>query len=434
VAILLLIAFEGANPPHSMAAAVLQVRPDEDLQMAVRTAGPGTTLELLPGTHRGPVTVAQRITVRGVEGTRIQGNGRGSVVTLEADGARLVGLSVAGSGLDLSKDDAGVMVLGDEVHVEGVRVEQSLHGIYVRGGQRARVVGNQVVGLAASGVPPAADHRPATDDGIHHDPPKVRELMGNGIHLWNVRGAMVANNDVSHVRDGIYVAFCKDSSFNGNRIHDARYGIHYMYSSDNAVNDNELWRNVAGAALMFSQRLEVRGNVARDHSGFRAYGILLQDVDTSVFLENDVRGNRVGVRLQHANANEFRANRIFGNLTGIRMGSASRDNVFTRNRISGNIHPIELTGAVPPTHWSVEGVGNQWEAALPLDLTGDGVSEWPHHEVDVMPVGRDEFSPLQLLAGSPGLRLLQWAARRVPVPGMRYVTDPHPLTPRWRDD
>jgi nitrous oxidase accessory protein NosD len=43
--------------------------------------------------------------------------------------------------------------------------------------------------------------------------------------------------------------------------------------------------------------------------------------------------------------------------------------------------------------------------------------------------GRAEDSPhLQLLIGSPGIRVLEWALSRAPVPGMRHITDPHPLT------
>ena len=173
--------------------------------------------------------------------------------------------------------------------------------------------------------------------------------------------------------------------------------------------------------------LRAVGNVLRDHAGFRAYGLLLQEVDVSVFHGNEIRGNRVGVRLQNSNANDFRHNRLTGNLAGTTMNSSSRDNTFTRNQFGYNLRQIELTGPVPSNAWSVDGVGNQWWGALPMDLTGDGISEWPHHEADVMADRRERFPVVQLLTGSLGLRALEWALTRVPLPGTRHITDPHPL-------
>ncbi|MFW5925856.1 MAG: NosD domain-containing protein [Myxococcota bacterium] len=435
VATLALAAVGATATPRTASADVIRVRPGEDLQEALEGAPAGGTIELSAGRHRGPVRVSHRLTIRGVEGALLEGNGQGSVLTLEGNGVRVERLRVARSGHDLSDDDAGVLVLGDDVHVEGVRVQRALHGIYVRGGKRARILDNEIVGLAATGDaprPPEADA--PRDDGIHHNPRRTRALMGNGIHLWNTDGSVVARNHVHHARDGIYVAHSNQASFLDNRVHHSRYGIHYMYSHHNELRGNELWRNVAGAALMFSRDLEVTGNVLRDHGGFRAYGLLLQDVDGSTFRANHILANRVGMRLQNTNANTFVDNRVFANITGMRMGSASRDNTFTRNHIAANLHPVELTGPVPPTRWSVDGVGNYWDGAVPLDLTGDGISEWPHHEVDLLAEKRETFPPLQLLAGSAGIRWLQWAVRRAPVPGMRYITDPDPLTVRWGDD
>ncbi len=418
------------------AGAAIRVSPAEDLQAALGGAAPGATLVLAPGDHRGPVKVTRPVTLRGEAGARIVGNGAGSVVTVEAEGVVVEGLEILRSGRDLSGEDAGVLVLGDGAQLSNLRLVENLHGVYVRSAKRVRLERLQVVGLAATlpatrvTPPEAGQHH----DGIHHDTPKTQALMGNGLHLFNAEAAVVSDNSIRHVRDGIYVAHTHRARFTGNRIHDARYAIHYMYSSDNEVSGNELWRNVAGAALMFSRNLEVADNLLRDHSGFRAYGLLLQNVDDSRFDRNVIRGNRVGLRLQNSSANGFRDNVVVGNVAGMTLNSSSRDNALTRNRFGPNLRQLELTGPTPPGQWSVGGVGNIWHRALPLDLTGDGVSEWPHHEVDLMADRRESFPYVQLLTGSLGVQAVEWALSRAPVPKMRFITDPHPLIRERRHD
>lgn len=396
---------DGGAPPGD----TIRVKPGAGLQAAIDAALPGAVLLLEAGTHQGPVEVRRSITLVGSEGARILGPGEGSVVTVDAPDVHIRDLEIAGSGRDLSQDDAGVLVLGDRAYVAGVHLRENLHGIYLRGAKDVHLRNNDVAGAGST-------------EG------EAQALLGNGIHLWDATGAVVEGNHIRDVRDGIYVAHTDEAVFAANRVSRSRYGIHYMYSSDNRIVENELYRNVAGAALMFSQRLVVERNLFRDHSGFRAYGLLLQDVEGSRFADNEMRGNRIGVRLQSSTTNELRGNRVSANLTGIAIGSASAGNRFTRNLFGPNVRNLELTGAPPPTEWAVEGVGNWWAGALPMDITGDGVSEWPHHEVDVLADRRDDFPLVELLLGSPGVLLLEWALSRAPMPGSRFVTDPHPLT------
>jgi nitrous oxidase accessory protein len=414
----------------------IRVRPGDALQAKVEAAPAGATVVLTTGTHQGAMTIDKRLTIRGGSDVTLKGQAETSVITAASDHVAVKNLTITGSGRDLGDDEAGVLVTGDHVTLDNLTLRNNLHGIYVRGGKNVTIRETQIVGLAAIEEKPAVTGQTATQggDGIHHNPPGAQALIGNGIHLWNAKGAAIVNNTIHDVRDGIYVAHSDQSRFVGNKIHDGRYGIHYMYSHNNRIEGNELWRNVAGAALMFSRNLTVQDNILRDHSGLRAYGLLLQDVDYSTFTGNTMRGNRSGLRLQNSNANTLRHNRIAGNITGITMGSASRENTLARNRIGPNLRQLELTGPVPPTHWSVDGKGNRWHNAMPLDLNADGVSEWPHHEVDLVAAKRQQFAPIQLLTGSAGIRAVEWALSRAPVPGMRYITDPNPLTAGGADD
>ena len=62
------------------------VAPDEDVQAAVDAAEPGSTVELLPGLHRGPVRLDRAVTLAGRDGAVLEAPGRGSVVFVTAEG------------------------------------------------------------------------------------------------------------------------------------------------------------------------------------------------------------------------------------------------------------------------------------------------------------------------------------------------------------
>src|SRR5690554_557571 len=86
----------------SAAAARAQaVAPGDDLQARIDAAAPGQVLRLLPGRHAGPVRVRHPVSLVGERGAVIAGNGKGSVVVVEAPDVRIEGLEITGSGTDV---------------------------------------------------------------------------------------------------------------------------------------------------------------------------------------------------------------------------------------------------------------------------------------------------------------------------------------------
>ncbi|MEE8525048.1 MAG: hypothetical protein V3T72_14020 [Thermoanaerobaculia bacterium] len=109
-------------------AAELRVPPG-GLVNALATARPGETLILLPGIHPGPLTIAAPVRLVGEPGAILEGDGSGPVLVLTADDIQVSDLTVRGSGADLSRDDA--VVLLHEAHritVERCRIEARAFG------------------------------------------------------------------------------------------------------------------------------------------------------------------------------------------------------------------------------------------------------------------------------------------------------------------
>ena len=153
--------------------------------------------------------------------------------------------------------------------VENCAITYSLFGLWIEKANDVRIVGNLITGK--------------------------RDLQsaqrGNGIQLYNTTGALIENNHVSFVRDGIYVDVSHRAVFRGNHVHHTRYGTHYMNSYHNVWENNAVHDNRGGLALMETRDQLVRNNRVWNNSD---HGIMLRTIQDSVVENNIVAGNQRG--------------------------------------------------------------------------------------------------------------------------------------------
>ncbi len=113
---------------------------------------------------------------------------------------------------------------------------------------------------------------------------------GNGVQLYNTEGARIYDNEISFVRDGLYMDVSHQAEFKRNKMHHSRYGTHYMNSYYNLWEDNDVWSNRGGLALM-----EVRNQVIRNNRAWnnQDHGIMLRTLQDAVVEDNIVMYNGV---------------------------------------------------------------------------------------------------------------------------------------------
>ena len=397
----------------------------ESLQTRIDAAAPGAALTIPEGTYSGAVVINKPITLIGTGSPVIQGNGKGKVVHIAADGVTLRGFRIRGSGLNLSDDDAAVFVTANAATIEANIIEESLHGVYLKKANDCRVLGNRIAGKTTTTVETGS-----IEDGMGVSPENcdlVANRRGNGIHQWKCERGVIIGNDISEARDGIYFSFTNHTRCESNTVHNVRYGLHYMYSDDNTFVGNIFSENAAGAALMFSKRLEIRSNRFVNNRGFRAYGLIFQSMDDCRLESNSIEHNAVGLSFNQCNRNRMIGNTIAHNYIGLRFGSNSDENGFSTNRFTRNLHPVEVTGDNGTNQWALAGVGNYWDGATAFDLNRDGINDLPHRELDVFGVLRRDFPSIALLSESPAVKLLRFANQRAALPGVHSIEDRAPL-------
>jgi nitrous oxidase accessory protein len=386
------------------AAEVHMVAAGESISAALSRAEAGDTIRLAPGDYRERLVIDVPVTLVGDPGARILGGYEDTVVHVTAPGTVLEGLEIAEAGPHLTKDMACVLIEVDDVTVRGCSIRESLHGIYVKGGSRARILDNRVEGRL---------------DLIESD-------RGNGIHLWNSHGNRVAGNEIFHTRDGIYFSFANETDIENNHIHNVRYGLHYMYSDDNSFSDNLFEHNVAGAALMYSERITFERNTFARCRGFRAYGLLLQSMSEVTSRQNLVLDNSRGIFMNNTDSSVFEANDVVDNDLAVQLNGGCDENRFSANNFLGNLTELLLDVSDFQTLWADDEGGNHWSNYRGYDLDRDGIGDVPFSIQNVFQVLESDVPEVRFYLLSPAAEVLRAAEEGLPILRLGDAQDPAP--------
>mgnify|MGYP001006555570 CR=1 FL=1 len=375
----------------------------ETLSAVLAKSTPGDTVELAPGVYPGPLAITLPLTVKGQAGVVIDGGGKGRVIEVLAQGVRLAQLTVRHSGLDLAKMDAGVFLdrVAKGATVEDLVIEDNLIGVMVWGAEDSVVRHNVIRGRS--------DLRTSE--------------AGNGVYVWNAPGARIEDNDITFGQDGIFVTNSRRNVFRNNFLHDVRFAIHYMYTHDSEVSFNRSRGNHSGFALMYSDRLMVRGNRSE---GDRDEGILLNYANRSTIEENAVVGAEKCVFIYNANFNKFRRNRFEGCEIGVHFTAGSEHNVISENAFIDNRNQVKYVGT-RALDWSNKRRGNYWSDNPAFDLDNDGIADVAYRPNDLVDRVVWINPAAKLLLNSPAVSTLRWAQAQFPALHPGGVIDSAPL-------
>ncbi len=377
----------------------------EHLADAVGSALPGDVVVVRGGVFHGSLRIAKPLVLRGEGGATIDGDERGTTLTLAAPGIRLSGFIIRRSGASLLTDDAAILIVADDVTVADNRIEQALHGIYVLRANRFHLVRNHIGG------------KPWIND----------ENRGNGIHLHAASDGTIEGNDIETVRDGVYFNYADRNLIAGNRVRLLRYGLHYMWSNDNRFVDNVFSESVGGAALMYSRGLVFERNTFLRNRGFRAHGVLFKEVEHCRASANRFLDNTEAITLDGAIRNLFAGNLVAGNDVAIVEFTNSEENTFTGNAFVANGTEVRGIGKGSTSRWDLNGVGNYWSGYDGYDLDGDGTGDTPHQLQNLFEYLEAERPLLRLLARSPAADAARVAEQAFPVLRDRDTVDRRPL-------
>ena len=413
-ALLLLLALAAGTAD----AATWRVRPGEAIQAAIARAAAGDVVEVERGFYDESLRIDRPLTLRGIDRPTISGGQRGDTLRVAAADVVIEGLIVRDSGHELKAQHAGIYVQpgSHRAVVRHCDLTYNLFGLWIEKADDVRIERNLITGL--------------------------RDLnssqRGNGIQLYNTRGARIVGNDISFVRDALYVDVSHHAEFRANKLHHSRYGTHYMNSYYNLWEDNDSYLNRGGLALM-----EVRNNTVRNNRtwGNSDHGIMLRTLQDSVVENNIVAGNNRGFFIYDVEYATLRGNLVVDNHVGVHLSAGSTRNLVQRNDFIANREQVRYVGARDePWGAATPGQGNHWSNYLGWDRDGDGIGDLPYEANELVDRLQWRHPGVRLLLGSPAVQALRLLGQQFPVLRVPSVVDAYPaMRPQhknwseWRD-
>lgn len=382
-------------------AAEWRVEPGQRIADAIARAASGDTVVVARGHYAENLKIDKPLRLLGENRPTISGGLSGDTLRVTAPDVTIEGMIIANSGGDLGKQDAGIYIQpgAHRARVRNCELTYNLFGLWIEKSNDVLIESNIITGKRDF----------------------YSSQRGNGIQLYNTEGAKIVGNNISFVRDAIYVDVSHHALFRGNRLHHSRYGSHYMNSYFNVWEGNESYLNRGGLALMDVRNQEVRNNIAWGNSD---HGIMLRSIQDSVIENNIVAGNARGFIVYDAEYITLRGNLVVDNQVGVHLSASSSHNIAEDNDFIANHEQIKYVAA-SDVFWGVK-EGNYWSNYLGWDRDGNGRGDIPHEANDMVDRLTWKHPMMKLLLGSPAVQTLRLIARQFPLLRAPSVVDTSP--------
>jgi nitrous oxidase accessory protein len=366
------------------------------LQEAIDKAPEGSILKLPAGIYRGSIVIKKPLTIVGKEaGVVIDGEGNGTVVTVESSYVTLKNLRITNSGEMTHTLDSAILIKdAKQCEVSHCVIDNALFGIDMQ------MVSNSIV----------------SDNNITSKDFELG-LRGDGLRLWYSNDNIIRKNRLVKSRDMV-VWYSHGNLIERNYGEHNRYSLHFMYAGKNIVKNNIYKHNSVGIFFMYSKDTIATGNVVQSSIGATGMGIGLKDVSNFTIKDNTVIYCAQGIYIDRSpfepdSHNWIEGNKVLYNSEAMHFHSLSENNILKTNVIKGNIEDIVNDSRGSKTNEN-EIVGNYWDNYAGFDRNGDNVGDTPHkvyQYADQLWV----YNPdVKFFYGSPVISLLNFLAKLAP--------------------
>ena len=184
-----------------------------------------------------------------------------------------------------------------------------------------------------------------------------------------------------------------------------RYGLHFMFSHHNGYYNNYFHHNGSGVAVMYTNNIEMIGNVFADNLGDASYGLLLKDITNGLICHNIFKNNTAGIYTESGGTLSIHHNDFIGNGWALRLMASSTNNEIDSNNFRSNSFDVATNSYGTPCRFA----GNYWDDYAGYDINKDNVGDVPYRPVRLFSTIIEQNAPAMLLLHSFFVSLLDLA-------------------------
>ena len=328
-----------------------------NIQAGIDAALDGDKLIIKSGIYKAHgVFITKSIELIAEGKVTIDGMNKETIFTFKTDSFSLIGMKIINVGHSFTKD------------YTAVRVVQSNHFL----------IKNNVFENVFFGILIEKSHYGLIESNVVSSHAKEEASSGNGIHIWHSSKMEVRNNELHHLRDGIYFEFVSKSTISNNLSYsNVRYGLHFMFSNHDDYYDNTFIDNGAGVAVMFSKHINMKRNTFKDNWGASSYGLLLKEIYDAEIEENKFIRNTTGITAEGSTRINYSKNNFNNNGWAIKISGACYQNIFLNNNFFNNSFDLSYNGQLNDNKFE----HNYWSGYSGYDLDKDGIGDVPFRPV-----------------------------------------------------
>ncbi len=366
------------------------------LQEAISHSKPYSTLKLSDGIYLGSIVINKPITIIGVgDAVVIDGEGEGSIITINSSGVTLKNLTIQNSGSRIENLDSAIALNSVEnITIESCALLDTLYGIDMNIVKNSKISDNYIT---------------SKDFDI--------ELRGNALKLYYASNNAIANNVIESSKD-CTLNYSHDNNFTNNTFVNNRFANHISLSHRNRFVGNYYSHNSVAQMFMGAKDTLVTHNKILSSDGAAGIGVVIGHVANFRFEYNSVRYNAKGIYIDSKEKAKgmkryINYNEIAYNGEALHFHVAIKDNTITHNKIFGNIDDVvkDIAGRFRDTN-VVE--YNYWDRYLGFDRDGNNIGDSPHAIYQYADQLWHYNHRLKFFYASPIMSMLNFLARLAP--------------------
>ena len=382
---------------------------DNLLQQTIDRAKPGSKLTLPAGIYRGNIVINKPLIIDGQDQKAIiEGDGKGTVITIRSNRVTIKNLTIRHSGQEHERVDAGISLKKvEQCHILNNKIIDCLFGIDMAETTHSDIIGNYI-----------------------SSKPFALGLRGDGIRLWYSNDNHLSKNHLFKSRDFV-VWYSHGNLIEKNIGEYGRYSLHFMYTGRNIVRNNIYKHNSVGIFFMYSQDTIATGNTIENSIGTTGLGIGLKDASNFTIKNNTIIYCARGLFIDRSpfqpdTNNTISNNRIIYNSEGVHFHSLSLNNLFTNNIFKGNIENIVNDSYNTKVTKNLFD-GNYWDDYEGFDKNHDGIGDGAYRYYAYADKVWLLNPNVKFFYGSPVISVLNFLAKLAPFSQpVLLVKDEHP--------